>query len=82
MALRPMNWRKAEIMSLTDDGTAGVPDDVQLEGALRLLGPLPSVGEGLYLGRRLLPRPLAEEDVVGGVGVEGRVQVDQVHRFG
>ena len=59
-----------------------VLDDVNFEGALGFLGPLPSVGEGPDLRRRLLSRPLAEQHVVGGVGVEGRVQVHQVHRLG
>ncbi len=59
-------------------GRGRILDDVQLVGPLRLLSPLPGVGEGLDLGGGILARFLAEEDVVGGVGVEGRVQVDQV----
>ena len=49
-------------------------------GRRRLLPPLPGVLEGGDLGRGLLPALFGEEDVVGGVGVEGRVQVNQVNR--
>ena len=59
-------------------GDGGVLDDVNLEGVLGLLGPFPGVGEGFDLGGGFLAGALAEEDVVGGVGVEGRVEVDQV----
>ena len=81
MAFWPMNWRKAAIISLTAVGVAVVIDDVLLVGALRLLGPLPGVGEGLDLGRGVFAGLFAEEDVVGSVGVKGRVEIDQVHRL-
>ena len=58
-----------------------VADDVPLEGELRLLRPLPGVGERADLRRRLLARPLPEQHIVGGVGVEGRVEVDKVNRL-
>ena len=62
-------------------GCRRVQDNVLLVGAFRLQGPLPGIGECLDLGGRLLPRLLAEQHVVGGVGVERRVQVNQVHRL-
>ena len=65
---------------LPDVGGRGrVQHYLVLEGALRLLGPLPCIVEGPNLRRRLLPGLFLEQHVVGGVGVEGRVQVDQVH---
>ena len=39
-------------------------------------------GEGLDLGGGLLAGALLEEDVVAGVGVEGRVEVDEVDGLG
>jgi len=41
--------------------------------------PLPSVFEGLDLRAGLAAVFLREEHVIGGVGIEGRVEVDQVH---
>ena len=49
-----------------------------LVGALGLEGPVPGVVEGGDLGGGFLAGAFFEEDVVGGVGVEGRVEVDQV----
>ena len=49
-------------------------------GHLRLGAPLPGILEGGNLGGGPLAGPLLEEDVVGGVGIEGRVKVDEVHR--
>ena len=53
-------------------------DDV-LEGDFGLDAPVPSVVEGGNLGGGVLAGALAEEDVVGGVGVEGRVEVYEVN---
>ena len=58
-----------------------VQDDVLLEGAFRFQRPLPGVGESLNLGWGVLAGLLSEQHVVGGVGVEGRVQVHQVNRL-
>jgi hypothetical protein len=48
------------------------------EGGFGGLVPGPGVVEGFDLGRRRLAAFLLEEDVVGAVGVERRVEVDQV----
>ena len=53
-------------------------DDV-LIGKLGLDAPAPCVVEGGNLRRRLLAAALAEQDVVSGVGIEGRVEVDEVN---
>ena len=50
-------------------------------GGFGFNAPMPSVVERGDLRRRLFAALLAEEDVVGGVGVEGRVEVDQVDAF-
>ena len=50
-----------------------------LIGKLGLDAPAPCVVEGGDLRRRLLAAALAEEDIVRGVGVEGRVEVDEVN---
>ena len=60
-------------------GRFRILDDVEFVGAFRFLGPLPGVGEGFYLGGGIFAGLLAEEDVVVGVGIEGRVQVDEVY---
>src|ERR1017187_9882525 len=45
--------------------------------------PMPGILKGRDLSRRLLPGlVLLEEDVVAGVGIERRVQVDQIDAFG
>ena len=43
--------------------------------------PRPGVVEGFDLGRGGLAALILDEDVVGAVGVEGRVEVDQIHRL-
>jgi len=43
--------------------------------------PLPSVFEGLDLRAGLAAVFLREEHVIGGVGIEGRVEVYQIHAF-
>ena len=43
--------------------------------------PMPRVVKGLDLGGRLGTPLAAEQDVVAGVGVEGRVKVDEVYRL-
>ena len=48
------------------------------EGVLGLHAPAPSVLEGGNLGRRLLAALLPEQHVVRCVGVERRVEIDQV----
>lgn len=55
-----------------------IVDYFLLVRSLRLLGPLPSVGEGLYLGGGIFAGLFAERDVVGCVGVEGRIQINEV----
>ena len=50
-----------------------------LIGALRFKTPGPGVLEGGNLGGGLLACLLLEEDVVVGVGVEGRVKIDEVN---
>ena len=42
---------------------------------------MPGIIEGGDLCRRLFAALFAEQDVIGGVGVEGRVEVDQVNAF-
>ena len=59
----------------------GSASDHVLVGGLGLPAPVPGVLEGGDLGGGFLAGALAEEDVVGGVGVEGRVQVDEVDGF-
>ena len=49
-----------------------------LVGVLGLHAPVPGVVEGVNLGGGALAARLLEQDVVGGVGVEGRVEVDEV----
>ena len=46
--------------------------------SLGVLAPVPGVVEGFDLGVRLLALVRLEQDVVGAVGVEGGVQVNQV----
>ena len=48
-------------------------------GALALQAPAPRILERLDLGGGLLATSFLEEDVIGGVGVEGRVEVDEVY---
>ena len=79
MALLPMKLPEGGDHVLDVGGRRRVQHDLELEGALGLLGPLPGVGEGLDLGGGLLAGLLPEEDVVAGVGVEGRVEIDEVH---
>ena len=55
--------------------------DYLVKGPLGLRPPVPGVLEGRDLRLRGLPRRLPEEDVVGRLGVEGRVEVDEVHRL-
>ena len=62
-------------------GRGGVGDYLPLVDALRLLRPLPRVCERLDLRGRLLPGPLPKQDVVAGIRVERRVEVDEVHRL-
>ena len=62
-------------------GRCRVQHYLVLERALRLQRPLPRVGEGPYLRWRRLAGLLPEQHVIGCVGVEGRVQVHQVHRL-
>ena len=50
-----------------------------LIGALRFKTPVPGVLEGGNLGGGLLACLFLEEDVVVGVGVEGRVKIDEVN---
>ena len=50
-----------------------------LIGALGIEVPVPGVLEGGDLGSGLLAAFFLEEDVVVGVGVEGRVEVDEVN---
>ena len=45
---------------------------------LCIAAPVPGVVECLYLGGGLGGIVLAKEDVVGGVGVEGRIEVDEI----
>lgn len=42
------------------------------------VGPAPGVGKGVELRLAHLAARLAEEDVVVGVGVKGRVEVNQI----
>jgi hypothetical protein len=60
-------------------GRRRVLDDVEFIGTLGFLGPLPCVGEGLYLGGGIFAGLFAEQDVVGCVGVEGRIQINEVN---
>ena len=50
-----------------------------LIGTLGIKAPMPGVFEGGDLGGGLLAAFFLEEDVVVGVGVEGRVEVDEVN---
>ena len=52
-----------------------------LVGALRLQAPAPRVVERGDLRRRIRAAALAEQDVVGGFGVERRIEIDQVDAF-
>ena len=60
------------------DLAALLRDDI-LICKLGLDAPAPCVVECCDLRRGLLAAALAEQDVVGGVGVEGRVEVDEVN---
>ena len=50
-----------------------------LIGAFRFQAPVPSVVESSNLGRRLVAAALAKQHVVGGIGIEGRVEINQVN---
>ncbi len=76
---------------LTDDAAqggdhvihgAGVGSDEITIGLLSGLAPVPGVVKGGDLGVGGDAGFILEEDVVGAVGVEGRVEVDEVDRFG
>ena len=54
--------------------------DYLVVGMRGRLAPVPGVLEGLDLGVADGSGLFAEEDVVGGLGVEGRVEVDEVDR--
>ena len=51
------------------------------ECGLGLPSPVPGVLEGGYLGGGAFAGLLFEQNVVRGVGVEGRVEVDEVYRL-
>ena len=64
---------------LGDAVVAGAEDfGVLLRG---FQAPFPGVLERLDLGLGLLPALLGEQHVVVGVGIERRVEIDQVHRL-
>jgi hypothetical protein len=42
------------------------------------VGPAPRVGEGVELRLAYLPARLAEEDVVIGVGIKRRIEIDEI----
>ena len=58
----------------------GIGHDV-LVGQAGLPDPVPGVLEGGNLGRGLLAALFLEEDVVVCVGVEGRIEIDEVNAF-
>ena len=49
-------------------------------GPRRGLVPVPSILEGFDLGSGARAVLLLEEDIVGLIAVEGRIQIDQIHR--
>ena len=61
--------------------SVAVEYDLVLVGALRFQRPVPGVGERPDLRRRLLAGLLPEQHVVVGVGIEGRVEVDEIDRL-
>ena len=50
-----------------------------IEGALRLVAPMPSVLERLNLRVRMLSARTLEKHVVGGLAVKWRIEVDEVN---
>ena len=62
-------------------GGVRVQQDFLLKGAFRFLRPVPSIVKGADLGRGVLAGLFPEQDIVRGVGVKGRVEIDQVHRL-
>ena len=42
------------------------------------IGPAPSVGEGVELRLAYLPARLAKEDIVIGVGIKRRIEIDEI----
>jgi len=68
--------------SLEHDRGIGVrPGYYLIKGTLGGLIPVPRVLERLDLGLRLLAGRRLEQDVIGGIGVERRIEVDHVHRI-
>ena len=58
---------------------AGVTHWYKSSVGLRGVGPIPGVGEGVKLGLAGLAGSLAEKDVVIGVGIEGRLEINEVN---
>jgi hypothetical protein len=50
-------------------------------GAFRRLTPMPSVFERFYLRMRLLAGRCLEQDIVGRLRIERRIEVDEINRF-
>ena len=59
------------------DALRGAGEQLAIEG-FGAAAPVPGVFEGGDLGFGIAPALVFEEDVVGAVGVEGRVEVDEV----
>ena len=76
MSFWPRNWRRAASRLPT---LSGPRVTTSWKAGLRLPAPVPGVLEGGDLGGGFLAGAFAEEDVVGGVGVKGRVEVDEVN---
>lgn len=78
MSFSPKKLRSARSSSATF-GVGLAQDFVEL--ALRLLAPVPEILERGDLGVGLVALWRLEQQVVVALGVERRVQINQVHRF-
>jgi hypothetical protein len=62
-----------------DDAGVGALGKELMIGGVHVGSPFPRIGEGVELGLAVRAAGFLEQDVVVGVGVEGRVEVFEVH---
>jgi len=71
-----MAQRVTRLHQLDHGNVRTIVDELMI--SVRGIGPAPRVGEGVELRLAHLPARLAEENVVIGVGVERRIEVDKI----
>ena len=62
-----------------DDAGVGAGVNELVIGGVHVGGPFPRVGEGVELGLAVRAAGFLEQDVVVGVGVEGRIEIFEIN---